>query len=270
MDICCLRISIAECPCMDIRAFIDNWRLTFKNHGYPYWYPWIFGNPCMDLPWILGPGLPSLMSLTSRRWWLPWGRRHQAWRSFASILTYVQVRALCLVLRSALSVRRRITGREIYHIWNLRCAGPEPTSAYHTKRAKLRKRPAVWLQLPPFQVSPPLPLPPPHQSRLHLRAPPFRSPISPTFNHSLSVQFPRVVRERQYPNFVDHHCRGTVRDVRLQANIDSIKNSLGINIRVIKFSLGVKTPFDREFGHDAIPATGSLSRLPLFELPVIA
>jgi len=35
---------------------MDNWRLTPKNHGYPCWYPWIFGNTCMDLLWILGPG----------------------------------------------------------------------------------------------------------------------------------------------------------------------------------------------------------------------
>ena len=35
---------------------MDNWRLTSKNHGYPCGYPWIFGNTCMDMLWILGPG----------------------------------------------------------------------------------------------------------------------------------------------------------------------------------------------------------------------
>jgi len=64
MDIHCLRISIAECPCMDTRAWISIWIFmlvwiiedTSKNHRYPCWYPWIFVNPCMDLLWILGPG----------------------------------------------------------------------------------------------------------------------------------------------------------------------------------------------------------------------
>jgi len=42
---------------VDIHACMDNWRLTSKNHGYPCWYPSIFGNPCMDLLWILGPGM---------------------------------------------------------------------------------------------------------------------------------------------------------------------------------------------------------------------
>jgi len=70
----CLRITIAEYPIhgyprldvyveipawMNIPLCVDNWRLTSKNHGYPCWYPWIFGNPCMDMLWILGPGTPG-------------------------------------------------------------------------------------------------------------------------------------------------------------------------------------------------------------------
>jgi len=53
-------MSLHGYPCLDINvdihACMDNWRMTSKNHGYPCWYPWIFGNPCMDLLWILGPG----------------------------------------------------------------------------------------------------------------------------------------------------------------------------------------------------------------------
>jgi len=61
MDIYCLRIFIAECACKDIRGWISMWistlgRLVSKNHEYPCWYPSIFGNPCMDLLWVLGPG----------------------------------------------------------------------------------------------------------------------------------------------------------------------------------------------------------------------
>jgi len=41
---------------VDIHTYLDNWRLTSKNHEYPYWYPWIFWYPCMDMLWILGPG----------------------------------------------------------------------------------------------------------------------------------------------------------------------------------------------------------------------
>jgi len=52
-------MSLHGYPCLeinvDIHAWMDNWRLTSKNHGYPCWYPWIFGNPCMDLLWIFGP-----------------------------------------------------------------------------------------------------------------------------------------------------------------------------------------------------------------------
>ena len=61
MDTYCLRISIAECPWMDIPVWIsmlistllwiiEDWH---KNNGYPCWYPWTFGNPCMDMLWIL-------------------------------------------------------------------------------------------------------------------------------------------------------------------------------------------------------------------------
>jgi len=46
---------------VDIHACMDNWRLTSKNHGYPCWYPWIFGNPWMDLLRILGPGWTGLV-----------------------------------------------------------------------------------------------------------------------------------------------------------------------------------------------------------------
>ena len=53
-------MSLHWYPCLDINVDIsdcmDNWRLTSKYHGYPCRYPWIFGNPCMDLLWILGPG----------------------------------------------------------------------------------------------------------------------------------------------------------------------------------------------------------------------
>jgi len=64
MDIYCLLISIAECPCMGIRAWISMWISTLvwiiedwhPKIMDPCWYPWIFGNPCMDLLWILGPG----------------------------------------------------------------------------------------------------------------------------------------------------------------------------------------------------------------------
>jgi len=64
IDIYYLRISITECPCMHCwyqwkhphSYCMDNWRLTSKYHWYSYWYPWIVGNPCMDMLWILGPG----------------------------------------------------------------------------------------------------------------------------------------------------------------------------------------------------------------------
>jgi len=65
INIYCSRITTAEYPihrypCLDINVEIhtcvNNWRLTFKIHGYPCWYPWIFGNPCTDMLWILGPG----------------------------------------------------------------------------------------------------------------------------------------------------------------------------------------------------------------------
>jgi len=50
-------MSLHGYPCLDINvdihACINNWRLTSKNHGYPCWYPWIVGKPCMDLLWIL-------------------------------------------------------------------------------------------------------------------------------------------------------------------------------------------------------------------------
>jgi len=51
MGIYCLRISIAEWPCMDIRTWISMWISTLiwviedwhpKNHGYPCWYSWNF------------------------------------------------------------------------------------------------------------------------------------------------------------------------------------------------------------------------------------
>jgi len=68
MDMYCLRISIAECPCMDIRAWISMWISTLV-WIMEDWHPkimdidvdirGIFGNPCMDLLWILGPGLSS-------------------------------------------------------------------------------------------------------------------------------------------------------------------------------------------------------------------
>ena len=75
VDIYCLRISIVECPCMDICARISMWISMLvwiiegwhpKNHRYPCWYPWIFINPWMDLLWILGPGhtLPHLKCIT--------------------------------------------------------------------------------------------------------------------------------------------------------------------------------------------------------------
>jgi len=53
-------MSIHGYPCLDINVDIhtcmDNWRVTWENHGYPCWHPWIFWNPCMDVLWILGPG----------------------------------------------------------------------------------------------------------------------------------------------------------------------------------------------------------------------
>jgi len=39
-----------------IHTCMYNWRLTSKNHRYLWWYSWIFGNPCMDMLWILGRG----------------------------------------------------------------------------------------------------------------------------------------------------------------------------------------------------------------------
>jgi len=48
---------------VDIRTCMDNWILTSKNHGYPYWEPWNFGNPCMDM---LG-GMFLLHPMRSRR-----------------------------------------------------------------------------------------------------------------------------------------------------------------------------------------------------------
>jgi len=67
MDIYCLQVSIEECLCMDIRAWISLWISTLvwiiedtsKNYGYLYWYPRIFGNPFIDMLWILGPGKVS-------------------------------------------------------------------------------------------------------------------------------------------------------------------------------------------------------------------
>jgi len=65
-------MSLHGYPCLDINvdihACIDNWRLTSKKHGYPCWYPWIFGNPCMDLLWILGPG--KRLALWKRNLWI--------------------------------------------------------------------------------------------------------------------------------------------------------------------------------------------------------
>jgi len=60
MDIFCLLISTAECPCMDVRAWtsvwistlvwiIEDWYWHPKIMEYPCWYPWIFWNPCIDL-----------------------------------------------------------------------------------------------------------------------------------------------------------------------------------------------------------------------------
>ena len=39
---------------MDIRTWMDNWRLSSKNYVYSCWYPWIFGNSCMDMLRISG------------------------------------------------------------------------------------------------------------------------------------------------------------------------------------------------------------------------
>jgi len=61
-------MSLHGYPCLninvDIHACVDNWRPTSKNHGYPCWYPGIFGNPCMALLWILGPGTLSSSNVT--------------------------------------------------------------------------------------------------------------------------------------------------------------------------------------------------------------
>ena len=58
-DIHC-RMFLHGYPCLDINVdihtFMYNWRLTSENHGYPCWYLRIFGNPCMDMLWTLGPG----------------------------------------------------------------------------------------------------------------------------------------------------------------------------------------------------------------------
>jgi len=59
-----LRISIAECPFMDIPAWVSMWIFTLvwilkdniQKSWISCWYPWIFGNPCLDMLWILGPG----------------------------------------------------------------------------------------------------------------------------------------------------------------------------------------------------------------------
>jgi len=71
-------ISMQGHPSMDIRKTINIherismflWIAVFNYpcfHGYPFGYPWIYGHPCIDLLWILDPGLAITISKRSRR-----------------------------------------------------------------------------------------------------------------------------------------------------------------------------------------------------------
>ena len=79
MNTYCLRISIAECPYMNIPAWIstwistcmDNWRPTSKNHRYPCWYPWIFENHAWICYGFLDQGRKTSLALVQRRVSIP-------------------------------------------------------------------------------------------------------------------------------------------------------------------------------------------------------